>query len=67
MTVSVAALVGHESATDQSDDHLAELLADRPVKGIAMRAGTMIAAVREQLLKMIDVLDPPPAVTDRSP
>ena len=61
MTVSVAALIGDEGPRrDPADADWDELLADRQIKGIAMRAGTMTPAVREQVLKMMDVLDPPP-------
>lgn len=62
VTVSVAALIGDEGPLrDPADADWDELLADRQIKGIAMRAGTMTPAVREQVLKMMDVLDPPPA------
>ncbi|MDA3644138.1 hypothetical protein LZ318_32000 [Saccharopolyspora indica] len=50
--------------TDDSSNNRAtnvgDLLADRQIQKIALRAGTMTPALREQILKMMDILDPPP-------
>ncbi|MFF2045921.1 hypothetical protein ACFVVX_36425 [Kitasatospora sp. NPDC058170] len=43
---------------DPEDELLREQLASRQVRMIAMRAGVMTPAMREQLLKMMDMFDP---------
>ena len=52
--ITVANLVGSAPAVD---DELRSRLADRQVRTIAMRAGTMTPVMRDQLLKMIEILD----------
>ncbi|MYZ37867.1 hypothetical protein GT002_22860 [Streptomyces sp. SID4917] len=42
---------------DPEDELLRQRLASRQVRMIAMRAGAMTPAMREQLLKMIEILD----------
>lgn len=52
--ITVHELVAQEASEDVL---LRQVLASRQVRKVAMRAGTMTPAMREQLLKMIDVLD----------
>ncbi|GAA0896578.1 MULTISPECIES: hypothetical protein [Streptomyces violaceusniger group] len=52
--ITVQQLVALE---DPEDELLRQRLASHQVRMIAMRAGAMTPAMREQLLKMIEVLD----------
>jgi transcriptional regulator with XRE-family HTH domain len=52
--ITVHELVAQEASDDAL---LRQVLASREVRKVAMRAGMMTPAMREQLLKMIDVLD----------
>ncbi|KND41939.1 hypothetical protein F3K20_23600 [Streptomyces scabiei] len=52
--ITVHELVAQEASDDAL---LRQVLASRQVRKVAMRAGMMTPAMREQLLKMIDVLD----------
>ncbi|MFJ4321075.1 hypothetical protein ACIP46_38230 [Streptomyces lavendulae] len=53
--ITVRSLVAGE---DPADEVLRQQLASRQVQVIAMRAGAMTPAMREQLLKMMEVFDP---------
>ncbi|MEE1753161.1 hypothetical protein [Streptomyces sp. SP18CS02] len=52
--ITIHALVAEE---DPEDELLRQRLASHQVRAIAMRAGAMTPAMREQLLKMIEVFD----------
>jgi hypothetical protein len=60
--VTAAYLLGDE---DPEDRALREKLADRQVRTIAMRAGNMDDRLRQQVLQMLDVLDPPAPEQDQ--
>lgn len=57
--ITAATLLGESAvgAEDAEERELREKLADRQVRMIAMRAGSMTPAVRRQVLRMLDVLD----------
>ncbi|MFG2139963.1 hypothetical protein [Streptomyces sp. NPDC048650] len=52
--ITIQSLVAHE---DPEDELLRQQLASRQVRMIAMRAGAMTPAMRDQLLQMIEVFD----------
>ncbi|MFJ9691360.1 hypothetical protein [Kitasatospora sp. NPDC101183] len=53
--ITVRSLVVGE---DPADELLRQQLASHQVRMIAMRAGAMTPAMREQLLKMMEIFDP---------
>ncbi|TDD48040.1 hypothetical protein E1263_33760 [Kribbella antibiotica] len=58
LPVSVSALTGEEPGpAGEANGEWAEALADRQVQAIAMRAGKLTPALREQVLSIIDALD----------
>lgn len=62
LPVSVSALISEAeqpTAAQEEKDEWAEVLSDRQVRSIAMRAGQLTPALREQLLSIMDVLDDP--------
>jgi transcriptional regulator with XRE-family HTH domain len=62
LPVSVSALISEAdppTAVQEEKDEWAEALSDRQVRSIAMRAGQLTPAMREQLLSIMDVLDDP--------
>ncbi|MEU0458152.1 hypothetical protein ABZ322_35395 [Streptomyces sp. NPDC006129] len=69
LPVSVSALISEDPPTpvQGEKDEWAEALSDRQVRSIAMRAGQLTPAMREQLLSIMDVLDDPKKSAKSSP
>ncbi|WP_006603460.1 hypothetical protein [Streptomyces auratus] len=62
LPVSVSALTSEAdppNAAGEEKDEWAEMLSDRQVRSIALRAGQLTPDLREQLLSIMDVLDDP--------
>ncbi|MET9867094.1 hypothetical protein ABZZ16_13020 [Streptomyces sp. NPDC006386] len=69
LPVSVSALISEDppAPVQEEKDEWAEALSDRQVRSIAMRAGQLTPAMREQLLSIMDVLDDPKKSAKSSP
>lgn len=63
--ITPAFLLGEQE--DAEEQELRRKLADRQVRTIAMRAGSMSPTVRRQVLQMLDVLDTDPDDSGRTP